>query len=112
MAEKIANIRKSYSQKKLSETKVNPDPLKQFAKWWKQAIKSEMEEVNAMTLATASNDGMPSARIVLLKDFGEKGFVFLQTIIVLKASNCLRIPKPVLFFSGRNWKDRFALPAL
>jgi pyridoxamine 5'-phosphate oxidase len=63
-------------QEKLSEAKANPDPVKQFAKWWKQAIKSNLEEANAMTLATASPDGLPSARIVLLKDFKEKRIYF------------------------------------
>jgi len=102
MATKIADIRKSYSQKKLSETKANPDPLKQFAKWWKQAIKSKMEEANAMTLATASPEGVPSARIVLLKDFGEMGFTFFTNYDSFKGQQLSENPKACLVFF---WKE-------
>jgi pyridoxamine 5'-phosphate oxidase len=102
MAAKIANIRKNYSQKKLSESKTNPDPLKQFAKWWKQAIKSEMVEPNAMTLATASPDGVPSARIVLLKEFGENGFTFFTNYNSFKGQQLSENPKACLVFF---WKE-------
>jgi len=102
MAAKIADIRKSYSQKKLSEKKANPDPIKQFAKWWKQALKSKMEEVNAMTLATASPDGLPSARIVLLKDFGEAGFIFFTNYNSSKGKQLSENPKACLVFF---WKE-------
>lgn len=102
MAAKIADIRKSYSQKKLSESKANPDPLKQFAKWWKQVIKSKTEEPNAMTLATASSDGVPSARIVLLKDFGENGFTFFTNYNSFKGQQLLENPKACLVFF---WKE-------
>jgi pyridoxamine 5'-phosphate oxidase len=102
MAAKIADIRKNYSKKKLSEAKASPDPLKQFAKWWKQAVKSNLEEANAMTLATASPDGVPSARIVLLKDFGEKGFTFFTNYNSFKGLQLLENPKACLVFF---WKE-------
>src|SRR5258705_13569701 len=102
MAAKIADIRKNYSQKKLSEVKANPDPMKQFAKWWKQAIKSNLEEANAMTLATASPDGLPSARIVLLKDFSEKGFTFFTNYNSFKGQQLSENPKACLVFF---WKE-------
>jgi pyridoxamine 5'-phosphate oxidase len=102
MASKIADIRKNYSKKKLSESKANPDPLKQFAKWWKQAMRSEMEEANAMTLATASPDGVPSARIVLLKDFGERGFTFFTNYSSFKGQQLSENPKACLVFF---WKE-------
>jgi len=102
MAAKIADIRKNYSQKKLSEVKANPDPMKQFAKWWKQAIKSNLEEANAMTLATASPDGLPSARIVLLKDFSEKGFTFFTNYNSFKGQQLAENPKACLVFF---WKE-------
>ena len=102
MAAKIADIRKNYSKKKLSEIKANPDPMKQFAKWWKQAIKSNLEEANAMTLATASPDGLPSARIVLLKDFGEKGFTFFTNYNSFKGQQLSENPKACLVFF---WKE-------
>jgi pyridoxamine 5'-phosphate oxidase len=102
MAEKISDIRKNYSRKKLSEAKASPDPLKQFAKWWKQAVKSNLDEVNAMTLATASSDGVPSARIVLLKDFGEKGFTFFTNYKSFKGQHLSENPKACLVFF---WKE-------
>ena len=72
----IATLRKNYSQKTLSEQQVDPDPIQQFDNWWQEAVNSGIEEVNAMTLATASADGMPAARIVLLKGFSSEGFTF------------------------------------
>ncbi|HEY6062696.1 MAG TPA: pyridoxamine 5'-phosphate oxidase [Chitinophagaceae bacterium] len=102
MAAKIADLRKNYSQKKLLESKANPDPLKQFAKWWKQAAKSKLEEANAMTLATASLDGVPSARVVLLKDFGERGFTFFTNYSSFKGQQLAENPKACLVFF---WKE-------
>lgn len=102
MAAKIADIRKNYSRKKLSEAKANPHPIKQFAKWWKQAVKSNLEDVNAMTLATASPDGVPSARIVLLKDFSDKGFIFFTNYNSFKGQQLSENPKACLVFF---WKE-------
>ncbi len=102
MQQKIASIRKSYSQKKLTEKKASSDPIKQFAKWWKQAVASEIDEVNAMTLATASSDGIPSARIVLLKDFNEKGFSFFTNYNSFKGQQLAENPKACLVFF---WKE-------
>ena len=102
MTAKIADMRKNYSRKKLSEVKANPDPLKQFAKWWKQAIKSNLEEANAMTLATASPVGLPSARIVLLKDFNENGFIFFTNYNSFKGQQLSENPKACLLFF---WKE-------
>lgn len=62
--------------KNLLETDVAGDPFEQFKRWWDEALESEIDEVNAMTLATVDKEAMPSARIVLLKGFDEKGFVF------------------------------------
>ena len=72
----IADIRKEYMLQILNESGVDSNPIIQFDNWWQDAIKSMIEEVNAMTLATASRDGKPFARIVLFKDYDEKGFVF------------------------------------
>ena len=91
MAAKIADIRKNYSRKKLSEAKADPHPLKQFAKWWKQAVKSNLEEANAMIVATASPDGVPSARIVLLKGVDEKGFIFFTNYNSFKGQQLLQV---------------------
>ena len=102
MASNIADIRKNYSQKKLSEKKADPDPLKQFAKWWKQAVASKIDEVNAMTLATASTDGVPAARIVLLKGFDERGFIFFTNYESFKGQQLFENPKACLVFF---WKE-------
>jgi len=98
----IANIRKEYSQKALLETEVKPDPVEQFDQWWKEAMAAEIEEVNAMTLATATADGLPSARIVLLKDYSEKGFVFFTNYNSFKGKQLAENPKACLVFF---WKE-------
>lgn len=72
----IANMRKEYVLGGLSEADVEPDPLRQFEKWFKQALTANLPEPNAMTLATATPDGQPSARVVLLKEFDASGFTF------------------------------------
>jgi len=72
----LASLRQDYRQQSLSETEVSQDPLQQFQIWFQHAQDSEIIEPNAMTLATASPDGKPSARIVLLKGIQEDGFVF------------------------------------
>ena len=72
----IAAIRKDYKLKSLNEIDIDADPFVQFQHWWDEAIASNIDEVNAMTLATVSNEGKPSARIVLLKGIDENGFHF------------------------------------
>ena len=76
MNKSIADIRKDYSLHSFNESDVASNPIQQFTKWWNDALASEIVEVNAMTLATSSKNGKPSARIVLLKGFDERGFVF------------------------------------
>jgi len=68
----------------LDEKQVDPSPFKQFEKWFKEAEAAVSILPNAMTLATVSSDGIPSARIVLLKDFDEQGFVFYTNYESLK----------------------------
>jgi pyridoxamine 5'-phosphate oxidase len=72
----ISDIRKEYMLESLSEADVYADPFLQFGRWWKEAEAAEIDEVNAMTLATAGKDGIPKARIVLLKGYSDQGFVF------------------------------------
>jgi pyridoxamine 5'-phosphate oxidase len=72
----LASLRKDYRQQTLLESDVDRDPLQQFQIWFQQALDSEIAEPNAMTLATASLQGKPSARIVLLKGIQDNGFVF------------------------------------
>lgn len=98
----IASIRKNYSQKTLSEDSVDPNPIIQFEKWWQEAIDSNIDEVNAMTLATASADGLPSARIVLLKGFSPAGFIFYTNYDSYKGKQLEENPRASLVFF---WKE-------
>lgn len=98
----ITGIRKEYKQQTLLETEVAANPIEQFTKWWDDASKSEIEEANAMTLATADENAMPSARIVLLKDFSEKGFVFFTNYDSHKGKELEKNPNACLVFF---WKE-------
>lgn len=72
----IADLRREYASRALTESDAHDDPIQQFSLWFGEALKAELLDTNAMTLATASTDGVPAARIVLLKGFDEAGFVF------------------------------------
>jgi pyridoxamine 5'-phosphate oxidase len=100
--ENIAGIRKEYILQTLLETDVATDPFVQFTRWWGDALKSEIDEVNAMTLATADVHAMPSARIVLLKEFSEKGFVFFTNYGSDKGRELEENPNACLVFF---WKE-------
>lgn len=102
MGESIADIRKNYSLQTLLESTVDTNAIQQFSKWWEEAVASEIDEVNAMTLATASADGIPAARIVLLKEFSEKGFVFFTNYNSYKGQQLAENPKACLVFF---WKE-------
>lgn len=106
MKPEIANLRKDYSRQILLEEDLAQDPNAQFTKWWSDVLQSEIIEPNAMTLATASSDGLPSARIVLLKGFDEKGFVFFTNYNSYKALQMEENPKACLVFSGKKLKGR------
>jgi pyridoxamine 5'-phosphate oxidase len=98
----IADLRQEYSSQSLLETDVADNPLEQFTKWWQQAVQSEIIEPNAMTLATSSSDGVPAARIVLLKGFDENGFVFYTNYNSYKGMQLEENPKACLVFF---WKE-------
>ena len=98
----IADIRKEYKLQTLSEKDILPSPLDQFTKWWQEAVTAGIDEVNAMTLATATADGMPDARIVLLKEYDEKGFAFYTNYNSVKGRQLLENPRASLVFF---WKE-------
>ncbi len=98
----IAELRKDYRQQSLSESNVEGEPIKQFEKWWDEAVLSQAEEVNAMTLATCNSKGHPSARIVLLKSFNEKGFIFFTNYESKKGVELKENPYACLVFF---WKE-------
>ncbi|HEY2722001.1 MAG TPA: pyridoxamine 5'-phosphate oxidase [Chitinophagaceae bacterium] len=102
MDEKIAGIRKEYFREALIELGVEQDPIKQFENWWQQAVNEKIMEPNAMTLATSSVDGMPSARIVLLKGLSQNGFLFFTNYNSYKAQQLMENPRACLVFF---WKE-------
>ncbi|WP_211093007.1 MULTISPECIES: pyridoxamine 5'-phosphate oxidase [Chitinophaga] len=100
--QKIADLRKDYKLASLDESEVASYPLSQFDKWWKDAIHSEIDEPNAMTLATSTPDGHPSARIVLLKSFDEEGFLFFTNYESRKGQELAANPHVTLLFFWRE----------
>lgn len=81
----IADLRQEYMRSGLSESDVDRDPMKQFERWFEDAMRAELPLVNAMTLATVDGGGKPSARIVLLKGIEGGGFVFYTNYTSRKA---------------------------
>jgi pyridoxamine 5'-phosphate oxidase len=98
MARSIANLRREYARARLDETSVSPNPLAEFARWFDEALEAKVMEPNAMTLATATPAGAPSARIVLLKGFDERGFVFFTDYRSQKGSELEGNPAAALVF--------------
>jgi pyridoxamine 5'-phosphate oxidase len=94
----IQHIRSEYNTASLSETEANTDPIKQFDTWFKEALDAEVQEPTAMTLATATTDGRPSARIVLLKGFDSNGFVFYTNYLSRKGKEISKNPLGALLF--------------
>lgn len=82
----------------LNETEIDPNPLKQFEKWYSEALAAGVPETDAMTLATATKDGTPDARIVLLKGFDDRGFVFFTNYQSRKAAELDDNEKACLLF--------------
>ena len=98
MNSSIADLRKDYALQALDEADVHPDPLQQFQIWFDQAIAAQVPEPNAMTLATATREGIPSARIVLLKGADPQGFVFYTNYESRKGQELADNPQAVLVF--------------
>ena len=98
----IADIRKDYQLQSLLESDIEKNPIDQFSTWWNQAIESQIDEVNAMTLATVDANHKPSARIVLLKEFDQNGFVFFTNYNSKKGLDMLINKNVALVFF---WKE-------
>ena len=96
--DRLAEIRKDYRQQGLGEGDVDSDPFRQFRVWFDDAVNAGLLEPNAMTLATASRDGRPSARMVLLKGFDERGFVFYTNYESRKGRELVETPYAALIF--------------
>ncbi len=102
MLNNIADIRTEYKLQTLLEDSVHQDPVEQFTVWWNEALASSIDEVNAMTLATATRGGQVSARIVLLKGYDQNGFVFFTNYNSHKGTELEENPNAALVFF---WKE-------
>ncbi|HWP83110.1 MAG TPA: pyridoxamine 5'-phosphate oxidase [Bacteroidota bacterium] len=94
----IAQLRREFSGRPLREEDVLPDPFTQFKQWLQEAINAQLPEPTAMTLATATKRGKPSARVVLLKHVDERGFVFYTNYLSRKAEDLRENPSASLLF--------------
>jgi pyridoxamine 5'-phosphate oxidase len=94
----IADLRKDYSRASLSETDAHPNPVEQFSKWFHEAISAQVPEANAMTVSTATADGRPSSRIILIKDFDQRGFTFFTNYESRKGRELDSNPYAALLF--------------
>jgi len=96
--EMIQNLRQDYRAAQLNEGDVATNPIKQFEKWFSEAVAAQLYEPNVMTLATADQSGKPNARIVLLKGFDEKGFSFYTNYLSTKGKELKKNPQACLVF--------------
>jgi len=94
----IADLRKSYERDALDENASEADPLKQFERWFAQALQSQLPEPNAMTLATVGADGRPSTRVVLVKGFDARGIVWYTNYESRKGRELAIHPQAALQF--------------
>jgi pyridoxamine 5'-phosphate oxidase len=98
----ITDLRNDYARHGLNEADLAADPIVQFRRWFDQAVAAGIREPNAMTLATCTPDGVPAARIVLLKLFGERGFTFFTSYEGRKGRELASNPRAALLF---YWAD-------
>jgi pyridoxamine 5'-phosphate oxidase len=94
----LSQLRTDYKRAALDEAHADADPLRQFSRWWDEALASKLPEPNAMTLATADVAGRPSARVVLLKGFDHAGFVFYTNYQSRKGDELAANPRAALLF--------------
>ncbi|HEX4228065.1 MAG TPA: pyridoxamine 5'-phosphate oxidase [Bryobacteraceae bacterium] len=98
----LANLRENYTRGGLNESEIDGNPIVQFERWLQQALAADLREPNAMTLATVTPEGKPSARIVLLKEVSESGFVFYTNYMSRKGRDLETNPWAALIF---YWAD-------
>ncbi|WP_437917739.1 pyridoxamine 5'-phosphate oxidase [Sphingobacterium sp. LRF_L2] len=94
----IAAIREDYSKYKLDESDVLSNPIQQFERWFEEALQADVTEPNAMVLATISDDGFPSSRVVLLKDIKPSGFSFFTNYHSKKGQSMVNRKQVSLLF--------------
>jgi pyridoxamine 5'-phosphate oxidase len=94
----VKSLRREYSGESLDESTVEHDPFLQFSKWFREVVEVGISDPNAMVLATASREGKPSARVVLLRGLDRNGLVFYTNYDSRKAKDILRVPKVAVVF--------------
>ena len=94
----VAELRREYARARLDERDVSHDPIVEFTRWFAEAQEAQVLEPNAMALATAAADGTPDGRIVLLKGFDERGFVFFSDYRSQKGEQLAANPRAALVF--------------
>lgn len=94
----INTLRHDFSKQTLDESDVLAHPVLQFEKWFKEAVNAHVNEPNAMTVCTSSPEGKPSARILLLRNFNENGFVFYTNYNSRKGFEIEKNPQCALLF--------------
>ncbi|HEV3272670.1 MAG TPA: pyridoxamine 5'-phosphate oxidase [Candidatus Methylacidiphilales bacterium] len=98
-ASQVAALRRDYAQRGLDEADLAPDPFRQFARWFQEALGcAAIAEPNAMVLSTVSAEGQPHARLMLLKGFDAKGFVFFTNYESEKGRDLAANPRAALTF--------------
>jgi pyridoxamine 5'-phosphate oxidase len=98
----LKKMRLNYEQDQLLESSINKNPFQQFKIWFENVIAANIVEPNAMTLATADKNGFPSARVVLLKEFNESGFIFYTNYLSRKGKEISENPYAAILFW---WKE-------
>jgi pyridoxamine 5'-phosphate oxidase len=94
----LSKLRTDYKREALDEAHADADPVRQFSRWWDEALAAKLPEPNAMTLATADAEGRPSARVVLLKGYDHAGFVFYTNYESRKGGELAANPRAALLF--------------
>lgn len=102
MEPRATHARKEYEQAALEEAGIDRDPIRQFAAWYDAAVAAGVPEPEAMTLSTSTPDGHPSARIVLLRGFDDRGFCFFTNYASRKGRELAANPHAALTF---HWAD-------
>ncbi|WP_440966044.1 pyridoxamine 5'-phosphate oxidase [Massilia sp. GER05] len=98
IGEQVADLRKDYGQARLDESDVADDPMDQFTRWFEEALKAEVNEPNAMSVATVGEDGRPTSRIVLVKQFDARGFTWYTNYDSQKGRQLASKPFAALLF--------------
>jgi pyridoxamine 5'-phosphate oxidase len=98
----LQDLREDYRKSTLEEKNASQNPFTQFDNWFQEALRAEIPEPNAMVIATSNKEGFPSARVVLLKGFDEKGFIFYTNYESQKGKELSNNPKCALVF---NWLE-------